>query len=148
MTAVPFNTRLKAEIIEELDAYAQAAAADAAASAADAATSVGAVLQKAEIALQFDDGLGEGAWYSEFIVPTDTTYSKIRYWVYMGSATCDVYVNVNNNNVLGPFSATTTSSYTPITLSVSEGDHITFQLDNVVSGTGSAIFIRMEGLPT
>lgn len=116
-----------------------------------ATNAVGAVLQLVELQLQPDAGLVEGAWYANFFVPTDTDYTKVRFWIYLGTGTADVLVNVLRPdgtyvNALGPFSATTTSDNDVVSLSVLAGSAVAVQLDNI-TGTPTGFAFQMEGLP-
>ena len=111
-----------------------------------ATNAVGAVLQLADMALQPDAGLVAGAWYSKFFVPTNTSFTRVRYWIFLGSGTCNLYVNVNDNNVLGPYAVTTTSGNTVISLNVASGSRISYQIQDI-TGTPGGIAVQMEGLP-
>lgn len=111
-----------------------------------ATNAVGAVLQLADMALQPDAGLVAGAWYSKFFVPTNTNFTRIRYWIFLGSGTCNLYVNVNDNNVLGPYAVTTTSGNTVISLDVASGSRVSYQIQDI-TGTPGGIAVQMEGLP-
>lgn len=146
MTAVPFNTKLKAEIITELDEYAQSAAEDAAASAVEAADSVGAVKQVISVALQPDAGLEEGSWYADFFRSTTTEFTKLRFWIYLGTGSCDLYINVDNVNVLGPISVSTTASSETVSITVPVDSSVAIQISDIV-GTPMALSVQLEGLP-
>jgi len=111
-----------------------------------ATNAVGAVLQLVEFALQPDAGLEEGAWYGKFFVPTNTEYTLIRYWIYMGTGTCDISVNLDDENYGGPFAATTASNSDVISITATAGQRISFQIENI-TGTPLAIAIQLEGLP-
>lgn len=140
-----------AALTSESNAAASATAAassatDAAASATDAAGSVGAVLQDPEVYIAPVDGLVEAAYYGEFFVSTDTDYTLLRHWIVLGTGTCDIYVNVNDINVAGPFEATTTTGSDVVTISATAGQRVSFQIANI-TGTPLAIAIKLEGLP-
>lgn len=111
-----------------------------------ATNAVGAVQQDVEFALQPDAGVVEGAWYGRFFVPTDTDYTLIRHWIYSGTGTCDIYINVNDVNVEGPIAVTSTSSSDVIALSVTAGSSVAFQIENITGSIGG-IAIQLEGLP-
>lgn len=112
----------------------------------NAANSVGAVLQDPEVYIAPVDGLSALAYYGEFFVSTDTDYTLLRHWIVLGTGTCDVYVNVDDVNAEGPFTATTTSDSDAVTISATAGQRVSFQLANI-TGTPLAIAIKLEGLP-
>lgn len=151
MALEPIYSGIVSKIVEEVTAATEGTlgdlVADAEAAAAAAAASVGAVKQLVEFALQPDAGLVAGAWYGKFFVPVGTTFTLLRVWIYQGTGTCSLYVNVNDNNVAGPVSVTTTSASSVINIPVLAGQRISFQLANL-SGSPLAIAVQMEGLPT
>lgn len=111
-----------------------------------ATNAVGAVLQDPEVYIAPVDGLVEAAYYGEFFVSTDTDYTLLRHWIVLGTGTCDIYINVNDINVAGPFEATTTASSDAVTISATVGQRVSFQIANI-TGTPLAIAIKLEGLP-
>lgn len=113
--------------------------------AEDAANSVGAVLQLGEFGVQPDGGVVSGAWYVKPFLPTNTGYTLLRHWV-IGSGTCDVQVNINDVTAYGPYPATTTKDSDAVNITASVGDSVAIQLNNV-TGTPTAVFVQLEGLP-
>lgn len=112
----------------------------------DAAESaVGAVLQLGEFGVQPDSGVVSGAWYVKPFLPTNTGYTLLRHWV-IGSGTCDVQVNINDVTAYGPYPATTTKDSDAVNITASVGDSVAIQLNNV-TGTPTAVFVQLEGLP-
>lgn len=97
-----------------------------------------------ELVIQPDAGLYAGAWYGKFFMPGNTNCTKLRLHIYSGTGTCKVYVNVNDSNVLGPFTATTTSTTFDIALTVADGQRVSFQITDI-TGTPMGIAVQMEG---
>lgn len=110
-----------------------------------AKSAVGAVLQLGEFGVQPDGGVVSGAWYVNPFLPTNTKYTLLRHWV-IGSGTCDVQVNINNVTAYGPYPATTTKDSDAVNITASVGDSVAIQLNNV-TGTPTAVFVQLEGLP-
>jgi len=127
-----------------LEAARQAGIATTQAGIATAA--VGAVLQTVEVTLQPDDGLVDGAWYGEFFVSVDTEFTLVRHWIYLGTGTANLSINIDDDNYAGPFAVTTTADSDALTLTVLEGQRVSFQLDDV-TGSPGGIAVKMEGLP-
>lgn len=134
----------------DVTAAAQAQIADDLATAttlANAATNaVGAVMQPIKFAIQPDGGIVAGSWYGEFFVDTDTDFTLIRYWIYYGTGTANLYVNVNGNNVLGPYLVTSAKDSDVLTLFVARESDVAFQFESI-TGAPLGIAIQMEGLP-
>jgi len=122
------------------------AVAAAEAAAADAVDAVGAVRQTVKFALQPDAGLVAGAWYGEFFVDTTTAFTLLRHHIYLGTGTAVIYINVNDVNVDGPFTAGTGAASNAVSLTVAAGSRVSFQLTNLTGAPG-AIAIQLEGLP-
>jgi hypothetical protein len=98
-----------------------------------------------EMVAQPDGGLVAGlTLYGKFFMPGDTNCTKLRLHIYMGTGTCKVYVNVNDSNALGPFTATTTSAVFDITLTVLNGSRVSFQIEDV-TGSPMGLAVQMEG---
>lgn len=110
-----------------------------------ATNAVGAVLQIVEFGIQPDGGVVDGAWYVNPFLPTNTGYTLLRHWV-IGSGTCDVQVNINDVTAYGPYPATTTKDSDAVNITASVGDSVAIQLNNV-TGTPTAVFVQLEGLP-
>jgi len=136
----------QAQIADDL--AASESARDAASGFADdAANSVGAVKQLVRFALQPDAGITEAAWYAEFFIPTDTEYTLIRHWIYLGTGTCTVSVNLDDENYGGPFTATTSPDSDVVSITATAGQRISFQFEDI-TGAPLGIAVQLEGLPT
>lgn len=119
----------------------------AASTLATAATNaVGAVKQIVSVGLQPDAGIVEGSWYADFFRSTTTEFTLIRYWIYLGTGTLNLYVNVDGSNVLGPYAVTTTSQSDVIALTVNQGSSIAIQIEDV-TGSPGGLSVQLEGLP-
>jgi len=124
------------------------AAAEAAGTARDEAVgAVGAVKQVIDFALQVDAGLSSGAWYAEFFCVVDTTFTVFRSWIFAGSGTADLLINVDDANVYGPHTATTTPDSTVISLTVPAGSRVSIQLTNI-TGSPNGVAAQLVGLPS
>ncbi|MDT0507541.1 hypothetical protein [Novosphingobium sp. MMS21-SN21R] len=143
MATEPVYSGITTKIVEDVIA----ATASTIQPLVDAATNaVGAVIQPVEFAIQPDGGIVEGCWYGKFFIPTDTDYTVLRYWVFFGTGTADFRINVNDVNVVGLWTATTTSASSAVAISGLAGQPVSFQFENI-TGTPLGIAIQLEGLP-
>lgn len=130
-----------------LVAAANQALTDAEAAAAAAAASVGAVKQIVTLYLQPDGGLVEGAWYGSFFLPVGTDFTLLRHWIPKGTGTADARILINDVDVAGPYTVTTTQDSEVTANSGAAGSNVAFQINNI-TGSPEAIAFQWEGLPS
>lgn len=130
-----------------LVAAANQALADAEAAAAAASASVGAVKQNITAFLGADTGIVEGAWYAEYFVPVATTFTSFKGILISGTGTFELRVLVNDVDVYGPRTISSTLNSATISLAVAANDRVSFQVNNI-TGTPILAEIQLLGLPT
>lgn len=111
-----------------------------------ATNAVGAVLQTVEFAIQPDGGIVEGCWYGKFYLTANTDFTLLRHWVFLGSGTADLRINIEDVNVVGLWTVSTSKASPAITISGLAGQSVSFQFENI-TGSPLGIAIQMEGLP-
>lgn len=149
--APPFGWQRVADLQSDLTAAdviaVNAKAVEVAAAATAAMEAVAAVKQIVPFAIQSDSGIEAGAWYAEFFAPVDTTYDTWRAWIFLGSGTLDLSVNVNDVLVYGPRSVGSTVDAASPSFAVEAGDRISFEISNIV-GAPLGVAAQLLGLPS
>lgn len=116
--------------------------------AQQAATSVGAVVQVIDFAIEPDDGVTEGAWYAQYFGPTTATYTTWRARLTRGSnGTADLLVNVNDVNVYGPRTIGASPDSASPSILVPSDSTVAFQIANI-TGSVMGVAAQLVGLPS
>lgn len=147
MTFAKAYTRQREEFVADALAAIQPYVNAAATSASDAAASVGAVKQNITAFLGADTGIVEGAWYAEYFVPVATTFTSFKGILISGTGTFELRVLVNDVDVYGPRTISSTLNSATISLAVAANDRVSFQVNNI-TGTPILAEIQLLGLPT